>query len=103
MELTGFIKSYFGGLLCLAWSPDLQLIATGGEDDMLTIYSVPEKRVLCRGQGHKSWVSQVAFDPYTSILAKQRRNTENEDQISIDDQIGVSNGVLPNSGCFLFG
>ncbi|KAI1719712.1 putative catabolite repression protein creC [Ditylenchus destructor] len=64
MELVGFIKSYFGGLLCLAWSPDLQLIATGGEDDMLTIYSVQEKRVLCRGQGHKSWISQVAFDPY---------------------------------------
>jgi WD40 repeat protein len=60
------MRSYFGGLLCLAWSADHKLIATGGEDDLLTVYSVPEKRVLCRGQGHKSWVSQVAFDPYTS-------------------------------------
>jgi WD40 repeat protein len=59
------MRSYFGGLLCLAWSPDYKLIATGGEDDLLTVYSVQEKRVLCRGQGHKSWVSQVAFDPYT--------------------------------------
>ena len=59
MELLGYFKSYFGGLLCLAWSPDNELIATGGEDDMLTVYSVREKRVFCRGQGHKSWISQV--------------------------------------------
>lgn len=66
MELTCIMRSYFGGLLCLAWSPDNKLIATGGEDDLLTVFSVQEKRVLCRGQGHKSWISQVAFDPYTS-------------------------------------
>ncbi|KAI6181589.1 hypothetical protein M3Y98_00845200 [Aphelenchoides besseyi] len=65
MELMCFMRSYFGGLLCLSWSPDFKLIATGGEDDLVTVYSVAEKRVICRGQGHKSWVSQVAFDPFT--------------------------------------
>lgn len=70
MELIGFMKSYFGGLLCLAWSPDLKLIATGGEDDLLSVYSVADKRIVCRGQGHKSWISQVAFDPYTSTLTE---------------------------------
>ena len=64
------MKSYFGGLLCLAWSPDLKLIATGGEDDLLTVYSVTEKRIVCRGQGHKSWISHVAFDPYTSSITE---------------------------------
>lgn len=59
MELYAVMRSYFGGLLCLAWSPDHKLIATGGEDDLLTVYSVQEKRVLCRGQGHKSFVSQA--------------------------------------------
>uniref|UniRef100_A0A1I7XM78 WD_REPEATS_REGION domain-containing protein n=1 Tax=Heterorhabditis bacteriophora TaxID=37862 RepID=A0A1I7XM78_HETBA len=54
-----------GGLLTLSWSPDAKLIATGGEDDLLTVYYVSEKRVVCRGQGHKSWISQVQFDPYT--------------------------------------
>ncbi|KAK5970480.1 WD repeat-containing protein 20 [Trichostrongylus colubriformis] len=52
------------GLLTLAWSPDAKLIVTGGEDDLLTVYNVQEKRVVCRGQGHKSWISQVQFDPY---------------------------------------
>lgn len=61
MELVGFMKSYFGGLLCLSWSPDLSLIVTGGEDDMISVYSLVEKKVICRGQGHKSWVSQVFF------------------------------------------
>ncbi|VDM68805.1 unnamed protein product, partial [Strongylus vulgaris] len=59
MELLSYMKSYFGGLLTLAWSPDAKLIVTGGEDDLLTVYNVLEKRVVCRGQGHKSWISQV--------------------------------------------
>ena len=36
----------------------------GGEDDLVTVYSMAEKRVVLRGQGHKSWVSVVAFDDY---------------------------------------
>ncbi|CAI2353464.1 unnamed protein product [Caenorhabditis sp. 36 PRJEB53466] len=64
MELLAMMKSYFGGLLTLSWSPDAKLIATGGEDDLLTVYSVTDKRVVCRGQGHKSWISQVQFDPF---------------------------------------
>ncbi|CAD5207073.1 unnamed protein product [Bursaphelenchus okinawaensis] len=64
MELLCQMRSYFGGLLSLSWSPDQKLIATGGEDDLLTVFSLAENRVLCRGQGHKSWISQVAFDPY---------------------------------------
>ncbi|MCP9262774.1 WD repeat-containing protein 20 [Dirofilaria immitis] len=69
MELLAYMKSYFGGLLCLAWSPDARYIVTGGEDDLITVYSVIEKRVVCRGQGHRSWISKVAFDPYTSCTA----------------------------------
>lgn len=63
-ELLSSMKSYFGGLLTCAWSPDAKLIATGGEDDLLTVYSVVDKKVVCRGQAHKSWISQVQFDPY---------------------------------------
>lgn len=38
----------------------------GGEDDLVTVYSISEQRVIARGQGHHSWVSVVAFDPYCS-------------------------------------
>eukprot|EP00094_Tigriopus_californicus_P007460 TCALIF_07182-PA protein Name:"Similar to WDR20 WD repeat-containing protein 20 (Homo sapiens)" AED:0.04 eAED:0.04 QI:348/0.66/0.5/1/1/1/4/0/733 len=64
MELIGIAKSYFGGLLCVDWSPDGKYLVMGGEDDLVTVYSVGEKRVVVRGQGHQSWVSQVAFDAY---------------------------------------
>jgi len=64
MELVGSARSYFGGLLCVCWSPDGKYVAVGGEDDLVTLYSMAEKRVVVRGQGHKSWVSVVAFDQY---------------------------------------
>ena len=64
MELLGFARSYFGGFLCVCWSPDGRYVVVGGQDDLVTIWSFNEKRVLARGQGHKSWVSVVAFDPF---------------------------------------
>lgn len=57
-------RSYFGGLLCVCWSPDSKYLVFGGEDDLVSVYSFEEKRVVVRGQGHKSWVSVVAFDQY---------------------------------------
>jgi WD40 repeat protein len=63
-ELVGLARSYFGGLLCVCWSPDSKFIVFGGEDDLVNVYSLEEKRVLVRGQGHKSWVSVVAFDHF---------------------------------------
>uniref|UniRef100_A0A8C6LHN8 Uncharacterized protein n=1 Tax=Nothobranchius furzeri TaxID=105023 RepID=A0A8C6LHN8_NOTFU len=39
MELQGVMKSYFGGLLCVSWSPDGKYLATGGEDDLVTVWS----------------------------------------------------------------
>ena len=64
MEPLGTFKSYFGGLTCVAWSPDGKYLVTGGEDDLITVYSFHDRRVVVRGQGHKSWVNQVAFDAY---------------------------------------
>ena len=71
MELIGSMKSYFGGLLCVSWSPDGKYIVVGGEDDLVSVWSFHEKRVVCRGQGHKSWVNVVAFDPYTSCVSDE--------------------------------
>lgn len=62
MELLGTARSYFGGLLCVAWSGDARLLAVGGEDDLVTVYSMEQKRVVARAQGHRSWVSAVSFD-----------------------------------------
>lgn len=64
MELIGRARSYFGGFLCVCWSPDGKYVVVGGEDDLVTVWSFSERRVVARGQGHRSWVSVVAFDPY---------------------------------------
>ncbi|XP_063226257.1 WD repeat-containing protein 20 [Bacillus rossius redtenbacheri] len=66
MDLLGAARSYFGGFLCVCWSPDGRYVVVGGEDDLVTVWSFHERRVVARGQGHRSWVSVVAFDPYTT-------------------------------------
>lgn len=67
MELLGIARSYFGGLLCVAWSGDGRLLAAGGEDDLVTVWSLEQRRVVARAQGHRSWVSAVAFDFYIEM------------------------------------
>lgn len=66
MEAIGRARSYFGGFLCVCWSPDGKYVVVGGEDDLITVWSFAERRVVARGQGHRSWVSVVAFDPYAA-------------------------------------
>ncbi|KAJ5634521.1 hypothetical protein N7528_002363 [Penicillium herquei] len=63
-EVLDIFRSYYGGLICVCWSPDGKYIVTGGQDDLLTIWSFPERRIVARCQGHNSWVSAVAFDPW---------------------------------------
>ncbi|KDQ07244.1 hypothetical protein BOTBODRAFT_149285 [Botryobasidium botryosum FD-172 SS1] len=55
--------SYFGSLTCISWSPDGRFILTGGQDDLVTVYSPSDHRVVARCQGHSSFISGVAFDP----------------------------------------
>lgn len=66
MELYGRMRSYFGSLLCVCWSPDGKYVVSGGEDDLVSVWSFYEKRVVTRGEGHKSYVNAVSFDAHTS-------------------------------------
>lgn len=62
------MRSYFGGVGCVCWSPDGCYVVTGGEDDLVTVWSFHHRRVVARGEGHQSYVTAVAFDPYTTVL-----------------------------------
>ncbi|OAC99066.1 hypothetical protein MUCCIDRAFT_148983 [Mucor lusitanicus CBS 277.49] len=62
-RLCDVFVGYFGRLLCVAWSPDGKYILTGGQDDLVTIWSFKENKIIARCQGHRSWVTGVAFDP----------------------------------------
>ncbi|XP_057955327.1 uncharacterized protein LOC131149169 [Malania oleifera] len=59
-------KSYYGALLCCAWSMDAKYILTGGEDDLVQVWSMDDRKVVAWGEGHNSWVSGVSFDSYWS-------------------------------------
>lgn len=61
-QLVDCYASYFGSFTCIAWSPDGRFILTGGQDDLLTLFSPWEQRVVARCQGHASFVTAVAFD-----------------------------------------
>ena len=67
-EYYGRMRSYFGGVLCVCWSPDGRYVVAGGEDDLISVWSFEHRRVVARGEGHQSYVTAVAFDPYTTIL-----------------------------------
>lgn len=72
-------RSYFGALLCVAWSPDGRYIATGGEDDLVSIWSPAEERLIARLEGHTSWVSAVAWDSSLSQAGRYRLGSAGQD------------------------
>lgn len=50
----------------------------------MTVYSFNEKRVVARGHGHRSWVSVVAFDPYTTFSSWDTNDfSDDENQYEI--------------------
>ena len=48
-------SSFFGGFLCVSWSPDGKFIVAGGQDDLISLFSF-RGRLIALFQGHKSWV-----------------------------------------------
>ena len=63
-RLLDVYHSYYGGLSCVCWSPDGRYILTGGQDDLVSIWSFSDRRIVARCEGHHSWVTGVAFDPW---------------------------------------
>ncbi|PUU82422.1 catabolite repression protein creC [Tuber borchii] len=63
-KLLDVYSSYYGGLMCVCWSPDGRYVVTGGQDDLVSIWSFHDRRIVARCEGHHSWVSSVAFDPW---------------------------------------
>ncbi|KAF9036648.1 catabolite repression protein creC [Panaeolus papilionaceus] len=78
-QLVDCYSSYFGALTSVAWSPDGRFILTGGQDDLLTIFSPWEQRVVARCQGHSSFVSSVAFDDLRCDTRTYRFGSVGED------------------------
>lgn len=71
--------SYYGGLLTVTWSPDSRYILTGGQDDLVSIWSAEEGTLVARCQGHESWVVDVRFDPWRCDERNYRFGSVGED------------------------
>ncbi|KAH9827810.1 putative catabolite repression protein creC [Teratosphaeria destructans] len=57
-------RSYYGALICVTWSPDGRYVLTGGQDDLVSIWSIHEQALVARCVGHHSWVTDVKFDAW---------------------------------------
>ena len=65
--------------MCVTWSPDGKYIVTGGQDDLVSIWSLSERQIVARCQGHHSWVNEVAFDPWRCDGRNYRFGSVGED------------------------
>lgn len=78
-RLLDVYSSYYGGLISVCWSPDGKYILTGGQDDLVSIWSLAERRIVARCEGHSSWVTGVAFDPWRCDERNYRFGSVGED------------------------
>jgi WD40 repeat protein len=66
--------------MCVCWSPDGKYVLTGGQDDLVSIWSLAERRIVARCPGHHSWVTAVAFDPWRCDDRNYRFGSVGEDR-----------------------
>ena len=64
-------RSYFGGYLCVSWSHDGRFVVCAGEDDLVEIFSIADNSLVAFGEGHSSWVSDLAFWSVTEQQQQQ--------------------------------
>ncbi|KAI1770335.1 WD40 repeat-like protein [Hypoxylon cercidicola] len=78
-ELIGVYNAYYGGFTCVCWSPDGKYVLTGGQDDLISIWCPSETTLIARCQGHQSWVTSLAFDPWRCDERNYRFGSVGED------------------------
>ncbi|KAF1999247.1 putative WD40 repeat protein CreC [Amniculicola lignicola CBS 123094] len=78
-QLLHLFTSYYGGFTCVTWSPDGRYFVTGGQDDLVSIWSLSDAALVARCQGHNSWVQAVAFDPWRCDERNYRIGSVGED------------------------
>lgn len=81
----------------MCWSPDGKYAVTGGEDDLVTVWSFQHKKVVARGEGHKSYVNAVAFDPYMTVLPSAEASKSAESGGGGEEGTSVQTQAEPSS------
>jgi len=98
-QLCDIYHSYFGGILCVDWSPDGKFIVTGGQDDLVSVWAF-RGNIVARCQGHSSWINSIMFDKYNSVNRCYRFGSVSEDTKLILWEFGVNTIRRPRSKSF---
>ena len=69
-----FDEGHRGGALTLAWSPD-GLLASGGQDGMIRLFSIGEAALVGEVEGGGDWVEHLAWSPSGDCLASAAGKT----------------------------
>eukprot|EP00494_Astrolonche_serrata_P028280 UN28545 len=59
---THIFKTFFGAINCLDWSNDSLYFVSGGQDDIVALWSIKNNCLVAIGEGHESWISDVCFE-----------------------------------------
>ena len=78
-KVLDVFRSYYGAMLCVTWSPDGRYVLSGGQDDLVSIWSLAERALVARCVGHESWVTDVKFDPWRCDERNYRFGSVGED------------------------
>jgi catabolite repression protein CreC len=78
-RLLSLFPAYYGGFISVCWSPDGKYVLTGGQDDLISIWCPSDGSIIARCQGHGSWVTAVAFDPWRCDERNYRFGSVGED------------------------
>lgn len=55
--------------MCLAWSPDGKYIASGGADNQVLVWDIPNKVLIAEFSQHTSMVCSICFSRDGEVLA----------------------------------
>lgn len=87
--------------MCICWSPDGKYVLTGGQDDLVSVWSLGERRIVARCPGHQSWVTAVAFDPWRCDDRNYRFGSVGEDRRLLLWDFNVGMLHRPKAVCHL--
>ncbi len=74
LENTVFSQS-LGSIFSVTFSPDHQLLATGGMDGQIRLWRVSDGQQIAAWQAHGDWIRNVTFSPDGKMLASSSNDT----------------------------
>ena len=88
----GSLPGNANGTVCMAYSPDGTILATGGQDNLVRLWDVEHRTELARLSGHSQLVKAVAFSPdgkWLISVSGNYRTPEESGEIRIWDIDGT--------------